>query len=72
MSNKLDKKEEQEEQQEIIQPMAVNRPRFMFDFEETELENPRRILWKWIISYLKPFKGKFIRYMLVDNRWKLI
>ena len=42
MSNNLNQQEDQEEeQQEIMQPMAVNR-HFMFDFEETELEHPRR------------------------------
>ncbi|MFX1426417.1 MAG: ABC transporter ATP-binding protein [Promethearchaeota archaeon] len=68
MSNNLNQqeeqeKEEQEQEQEIIQPMAVNRPRFMFDFEETELEHPRRTLWKWLISYFLPFKGKFLFFI---------
>ncbi|MFX1281859.1 MAG: ABC transporter ATP-binding protein [Promethearchaeota archaeon] len=64
MSNKLSQQEEQEEEQEIIQPTAVNRPRFMFDFEGAVLENSRRTLWKWIISYLKPLKWQFFFFLV--------
>lgn len=63
MSNKLGQQEEQEEEQEIIQPTAVNRPRFMFDFEDIVLENSRSTLWKWIISYLKPLKLQFFFFL---------
>ncbi|MFX1477766.1 MAG: ABC transporter transmembrane domain-containing protein [Promethearchaeota archaeon] len=63
MSNKLDQQEKQEEEQEIIKPTAVNRPRFMFDFEGVILDNSRKTLWKWIISYLKPFKWKFFFFI---------
>jgi ATP-binding cassette subfamily B protein len=64
LSSKLNQQEDQEEeQQEIIQPTPVIRHRFMFDFEETELEHPRRTLWKWMISYILPLKWKFLLFL---------
>ncbi|MFX1377081.1 MAG: ABC transporter ATP-binding protein [Promethearchaeota archaeon] len=59
-----EREEQQEEEQEIIKPSAVNRPRFMVDFEPTELEHARRTLWKWIISYLIPYKWKFLLFLV--------
>ncbi|MFX1487640.1 MAG: ABC transporter ATP-binding protein [Promethearchaeota archaeon] len=57
------RQEESEEEKEIVQPMAAMRPRFMIDYEEKELEHPRRTLWKWLISYLIPFKWKFFLFL---------
>ena len=54
---------EQEEDQEIIQPSAMGRHKFMVDFEATDLEHSRRTLWKWMLSYLSPFKRKFSLFL---------
>ncbi|MFX0081619.1 MAG: ABC transporter ATP-binding protein [Candidatus Hodarchaeota archaeon] len=56
---------EQVEEQEIIQPSAVTRPRFMVDFEAIDLEHSRRTLWKWMFSYLSPFKWKFSLFLIM-------
>ncbi|MFX1323323.1 MAG: ABC transporter ATP-binding protein, partial [Promethearchaeota archaeon] len=56
-------KEEEEEEKEIILPTATTRHGFMMDFETAELEHPRRTLWRWIISYLLPYKWKFILFL---------
>ncbi|MFW9939607.1 MAG: ABC transporter ATP-binding protein [Candidatus Thorarchaeota archaeon] len=55
---------EEEEQQEIIKPSATSRPRFMMDFDESELEHSRATLWRWLFSYLKPFRWKFSLYLI--------
>ncbi len=54
----------EEEPKEIIKPSASTRRRFMFEGDKSKLEHQRKELWKWIISYLKPFRGKFSLYMV--------
>ena len=52
---------ENEEEKEIIQPRVGGMHRgFMMDSGPSKLEHPRRELWKWLFSYLGPYKGKFI------------
>ncbi|MFW9781528.1 MAG: ABC transporter ATP-binding protein [Candidatus Heimdallarchaeota archaeon] len=55
--------EAEKEEKEIILPSASARHGFMMDFESTELEHPRKTLWKWIISYLLPYKWKFTLFL---------
>ena len=50
---------EEEQQKEIIQPSASMRHKFMLERDKTKLEYPRKFLWKWLISYLRPFRFKF-------------
>jgi ABC-type multidrug transport system fused ATPase/permease subunit len=56
--------EEEEERQEIIQPSTSGHHKFMMDLEATELEHSRSKLWKWLFSYLKPFRGRFSIYLV--------
>ncbi|MHA1543258.1 MAG: ABC transporter transmembrane domain-containing protein, partial [Candidatus Hodarchaeales archaeon] len=52
---------EKEEEKEIIQPRLGGMHKgFMMDSGSSKLEHPRRELWKWLFSYLKPYKWKFI------------
>ena len=55
--------EEDEEEKVIIQPSASSRHKFMLEGEKAKLEHPRRILWKWLFSYLKPFRLKFTLFL---------
>ena len=64
MENNNKQEKEEEEQQEIIQPRAGGGHKFMMDFESSELEHSRRELWRWLFSYLKPFRGKFSLYLI--------
>jgi ATP-binding cassette subfamily B protein len=36
----------------------------MFEGDKSPLDNPRKILWRWLISYLKPMKFKFFLYFI--------
>jgi len=66
LDNNNNKQEnEEEEQQEIIQPSASAHHKFMMDFESSELEHSRGELWRWLFSYLKPFRGKFSLYLII-------
>ncbi|MBY8991155.1 MAG: ABC transporter ATP-binding protein [Candidatus Lokiarchaeota archaeon] len=64
MENNNKQEKEEEEQQEIIQPSAGAHHKFMMDFESIELDNSRSALWRWLFSYLKPFRGKFSIYLI--------
>jgi len=55
----------EEEKKEIIQPSASTRRRFMFEGDKSNLEYPRKTLWKWMFSYLKSFRGKFFLYLVL-------
>ncbi|MHA2123228.1 MAG: ABC transporter ATP-binding protein, partial [Promethearchaeota archaeon] len=35
------------------------------DFDSSELEHSRSVLWRWMFSYLKPFRGKFSLYIIL-------
>ncbi len=61
---KPEEEEEEEQQKEIIQPSASGGHKFMMDFDSTELEHSRTDLWRWMFSYLKPFRGKFSLYLI--------
>ena len=65
MGIKEEEEEEPEEQQEIIKPSATMRhgPGFMMDFEPTKLDHSRGELWRWLFSYLKPFRWKFTIFL---------
>ena len=65
MENNNKQEKEEEEQQEIIQPRAGGGHKFMLDFESSELEHSRGELWRWLFSYLKPFRGKFSLYLIL-------
>ena len=55
--------EEEEEEKVIILPSASSRHKFMIDGEKAKLETPRTVLWKWLFSYLKPFRFKFFLFL---------
>ncbi len=61
-NNQEDKDEE--EQKEIIQPSASSRHRFMFEDEKAKLDHPRKELWKWLLSYIIPFRWKFSLFFI--------
>lgn len=63
MVNDDQQDETEEEEKEIIQPSAGARHGFMMEVDTSNLEHPRRELWKWLFSYLKPFRGKFTFYL---------
>ena len=64
MENNNKQENEEEEQQEIIQPSAGSHHKFMMDFEASDLQHSRSTLWRWLFSYLKPFRGKFSIYLI--------
>jgi ABC-type multidrug transport system fused ATPase/permease subunit len=55
-------KDEEEQKRDIIQPSASTRSRFMFEDGKAKLDHPRNLLWRWLFSYLTPFKLKFILF----------
>ncbi|MFX1391767.1 MAG: ABC transporter ATP-binding protein [Promethearchaeota archaeon] len=55
--HKNDNKEE-----DIIKPSASTRQRFMLEGDKSILDHPRRELWRWMISYLKPQRSKFFLF----------
>ncbi len=60
-----EKKKKKEPEKEIRQPMAGGHGRFLFDEDNKELDNPRKELWKFLFSYLKPFRGSFILFLIL-------
>ena len=60
-----DQKNNGEPEKEIRQPMAGGHGRFLFDEDNKKLDNPRKILWKFLFSYLKPFRGSFILFIFL-------
>jgi len=63
MSNNKYKKDD-EEREEIIKPSASTRQHFMLEGDKSKLDHPRRELWRWLISYLKPQKLKFFLFFI--------
>jgi ATP-binding cassette subfamily B protein len=57
-----DKDDYEEEEKEIIKPSASTRQRFMLEGDKSQLDHPRKELWRWLISYLKPSRLKFFLY----------
>ena len=57
--------EEEEEEKEIIKPTVGFGRKFMMDDEKVKLDHPRREIWKWLFSYLKPFRGKFALFLIL-------
>ena len=60
-----EQKFKKEPEKEIRQPMAGGHGRFLFDEDNKNLDNPRKILWKFLFSYLKPYRGSFILFTLL-------
>jgi len=54
-----------EPEKEIRQPRAGGHGKFLFDEDNKNLDNPRKILWKFLFSYLKPFRGSFILFLIL-------
>jgi ABC-type multidrug transport system fused ATPase/permease subunit len=54
----------EDEDKEIIQPSIRSRPHFLMEGGKSKLDHPRRELWKWLFSYIKPFKIKFISFLI--------
>ena len=63
MSNNHKNKEKEET--EIIQPSASQRPRFFMESGKTKLVHPRGTLWRWLFSYIKPYKWKFVTFFIL-------
>ncbi|MFW9952800.1 MAG: ABC transporter transmembrane domain-containing protein, partial [Candidatus Thorarchaeota archaeon] len=49
----------------MVQPSASSRPRFFLEGEKSKLIHPRSVLWKWLFSYIKPFRTKFIIFLVL-------
>ncbi len=62
MSN--NKYNDDEEREDIIKPSASTRQRFMLEGDKRKLDHPRRKLWRWLISYLKPQKFTFFLFFI--------
>ncbi|TFG17686.1 MAG: ABC transporter ATP-binding protein [Promethearchaeota archaeon] len=62
MSNNNNKNEEEKE---VIQPSMRSRPHFMMGEGKSKLDHPRRELWRWLFSYIKPFRMKFISFLIL-------
>ena len=65
MPNDQEIEEEEEEEKEIIQPTVGFGHKFMMDDEKAKLDNPRKKLWGWLLSFMRPFKGKFIFFLIL-------
>ena len=63
MSNNNQKKKEEEK--EIIQPSVGMHHRFMMDSGKSKLEHSNRELWKWLFSYLRSYKWKFVIFLIL-------
>ena len=50
---------------EIVQPSASNKPHFFMDSEKKKLEHPKNELWKWLFSYIKQFRLKFVIFFIL-------
>ena len=50
--------------EEIIKPSASTRQRFMLEGDKSKLDHPRKQLWRWLISYLKPQKFEFFLFFI--------
>ncbi|MFW9972615.1 MAG: ABC transporter transmembrane domain-containing protein, partial [Candidatus Odinarchaeota archaeon] len=61
MSN--NKYNDDEEREDIIKPSASTRQRFMLEGDKRKLDHPRRELWRWLISYLRSHKFKFLLFL---------
>ncbi|GAG53757.1 unnamed protein product, partial [marine sediment metagenome] len=57
--------EEEEEEKEIVQPSVGFGHKFMMADENAILDNPRKKLWGWLLSFMRPFKGKFIFFTIL-------
>lgn len=64
MSNAEEKKERKEEIK-INQPSLGSHRRPSFGESKPDLEHPSKVLWKWMLSYIKSFKGKFVLYTIL-------
>ncbi|MFX1378805.1 MAG: ABC transporter transmembrane domain-containing protein [Promethearchaeota archaeon] len=63
MSNTKNENDD-EEREEIVKPSASTRQRFMLEGDKRKLDHPRRELWRWLISYLKPQKLEFFLFFI--------
>ncbi len=55
----------EEPEKKIRQPMAGGHGRFLLGEDNKKLDNPRKKLWKFLFSYLKPFRGSFILFLIL-------
>jgi len=60
-----DNTKKNEEEKEVIQPSMRSRPHFMMGEGKSKLDHPRRVLWRWLFSYIKPFRTKFISFLIL-------
>jgi len=56
---------DQKTEKEIRQPMSGGHGRFLFGEDNKKLDNPRKILWKYLFSYLKPFRRSFLLFFFL-------
>ncbi|NVM37392.1 MAG: ATP-binding cassette domain-containing protein [Candidatus Lokiarchaeota archaeon] len=60
-----EQKKKVEPEKKIRQPTSGFQRHFMFDENDKQLNNPRKVLWKFIFSYLKPYRGTFILFLVL-------
>ena len=61
-----DQKKKGKPEKEIRQPMSGGfRHAAMFDKRNKKLDNPRKVLWKFLFSYLKSYKKSFIFFLVL-------
>jgi len=64
LSSNKHKDFDEEEEKDIIKPSASTRQRFMLEGDKSQLDHPRKELWRWLISYLRPIRLKFFLYFI--------
>ncbi|NVM44191.1 MAG: ABC transporter ATP-binding protein [Candidatus Lokiarchaeota archaeon] len=55
----------EEEEKEIIQPGMGMKRHMMMGGDNSKLEHPRRELWKWLFSYLRDYRRKFLTFLIL-------
>ncbi len=56
---------QKKEEPKIVQPSASQRPHFFMGSGKSKLEHPRRMLWRWLLSYIKSFRWRFVTFFIL-------
>ena len=60
-----DQKKTKEPEKQIRQPTSGGHRPMWFEENDAELDNPRKVLWKFLFSYLKPYRKKFTLFFVL-------
>jgi len=60
-----DQNKQKEPEKEIRQPTSGMHRHMMFEEDDRVLENPRSVLWKFLFSYLRPYRKSFILFVFL-------